>query len=401
MRARNWLVMFFIAIVLVAPVAYMQERGMQEEYGPYDPVANWPKPLLDGKDGVTHTGWTWGSVGSVYAETPERVWVAMRGELPLPEGAKPWTPYGMITGPKAPGNATGNEDGVSATCEKTTNLRGWQRRMHHVIFVVNSAGDMVDWWQQHDALFEAPCGRGPHKIKISPYDPAKHVWVIDDQLHQIHKFTYDGKLVMSLGTKGLRGRDAGKAFDRPTDIAWFPDGTFFISDGYGGKRVAKFDPNGKFLMEWGSAPKDPAKPGPNEWNTVHSIAVSNDRRVFVVDRGHRRVQVFDENGKFLDMWTTGVQSSPYSHLITANQEIVMTDGGTHRVIKYDLKGNYIYGWGSQGPQLGRFNGPHASTVDQKGNFYTAEVFGGRVAKFAPKPGADPRKLAGQEVRPKS
>ena len=131
---------------------------------------------------------------------------------------------------------------------------------------------MVQWWPQHDKLFEAPCGRGPHKIKMSPYDPEKHVWVFDDQLHVIHKFTYDGKLVMTLGTKGQRGRDAGKLFDRPTDIAWLPDGTFFISDGYGGTRVAKFDKDGKFLMDWGAPPKDPKNPGPNEWNTVHSIA---------------------------------------------------------------------------------------------------------------------------------
>jgi hypothetical protein len=69
-------------------------------------------------------------------------------------------------------------------------------------------------------------------------------------------------------------------------------------------------------------------------------------------------------------------------------------------VKYDLKGNYIYGWGGPGGALGQFNGPHASTVDQEGSFYTAEVFNGRVAKFQLKPGQDPRKVAGQEVRPK-
>ena len=198
------------------------------------------------------------------------------------------------------GSATGNDDGLGATCEPTAK-RGWERRYHHVIFVVDRDGKMVQWWPQHDKLFEAPCGRGPHKIKMSPYDPEKHVWVFDDQLHVIHKFTYDGKLVMTLGTKGQRGRDAGKLFDRPTDIAWLPDGTFFISDGYGGTRVAKFDKDGKFLMDWGTPPKDPKNPGPNEWNTVHSIAISADRKLYVVDRGHRRIQVFDENGKFLDM----------------------------------------------------------------------------------------------------
>ena len=144
----------------------------------------------------------------------------------------------------------------------------------------------------------------------------------------------------------------------PTDIAWLPDGTFFISDGYGGKRVAKFDKDGKFLMDWGTEPKDPKNPGPNEWNTVHSIAISKDRRIFVADRGHHRMQVFDENGKFLDMFTTGQRSLavlPHHH---GRPDLWVSDGGTQRFLKYDLNGNYKYGWGGPGQGAGQFDGPH-------------------------------------------
>ena len=69
-----------------AAAATPQERGGQDEFGPYEPVANWPQPLPDGPDGVKHDGWTWGSVGAIYAETPDRIWIAQRGELPLPAG---------------------------------------------------------------------------------------------------------------------------------------------------------------------------------------------------------------------------------------------------------------------------------------------------------------------------
>jgi hypothetical protein len=381
-----------------AAVAAPAERGGQEEFGPYELVQNWPKPLPDGPDGVTHAGWTWGSAGAIWAETPDRIWIAMRGELPLPPGAAPWTPYSMLNPTR--GNATGNDDGLDATCEPTEK-RGWQRRYHHVLFVVDGEGNQVQYWNQHDKLFDARCGRGPHKIKMSPYDPEKHVWVIDDQLHVIYKFTYDGKLVLTLGTLGQRGRDGGRLFDRPTDIAWLPDGTFFISDGYGGTRVAKFDRDGKFLLDWGSAPKDPKNPGPNEWNTVHSIAISEDRRLFVVDRGHRRFQIFDENGKFLDMFETGLRSSPYYHFISTDGNLWVSDGGTQRILKYDLNGNYLYGWGAPGRLEGQFQGPHQMTTDQQGNLYVAEVFNGRMQKFRPKPGADPAKIVGQEPRYRS
>jgi sugar lactone lactonase YvrE len=267
------------------------------------------------------------------------------------------------------------------------------------VFVVDRDGKLVQEWPHVEKMFaQHPCGRGPHKIKMNPYDPEKHVWIIDDQQHVIWKFTYDGKVVLTLGTVGQRGRDGGRLFDRPTDIDWLPDGTFFISDGYGGTRVAKFDPDGKFLMDWGSAPKDPANPGPNEWNTVHSIAISKDGRLFVVDRGHRRFQIFDLNGKFLDMFTTGVNSSPYYHFISTDQDLWVSDGGTNKILKYDLDGNFLYGWGGRGAQPGMFNGPHQLTTDQEGNLYVAEVFNGRVVKFRPKPNADPAKVVGQELR---
>src|SRR5678815_6048439 len=75
------------------------ERGGQDEFGPYELVENWPQPLPDGPDGIKHEGWTWGSTGAVFAETPDRIWIAQRGELPLPKGAKPWTACLLYTSP--------------------------------------------------------------------------------------------------------------------------------------------------------------------------------------------------------------------------------------------------------------------------------------------------------------
>ena len=51
-------------------------------------------------------------------------------------------------------------------------------------------------------------------------------------------------------------------FARPTDIAWLPDGTFFVSDGYVNTRVVKFDKNGKFLLTWGQKGTPPNETRP-------------------------------------------------------------------------------------------------------------------------------------------
>jgi NHL repeat-containing protein len=396
------------------PGRVTQEIGGQEEFGPYDVVHPFPQPLPDGPDGVKHDGWTWGSIGGVFAETPDKIWIALRGELPLPPGAKPWTPYIElpwknldILGPPsqqpadAPGRkATGYRDGESGG-GRDEPRRGWEPRWHHQVIVVDRNGKMVEWWQDLDNknnVFDVPRGRGIHKIKMSPYDPEKHVWIIDDEKHMFYKFTRDGKLVQKWGELGVKGRD-GNHFNRPTDIDWLPDGTFFITDGYGGKRVAKFDKTGKFLMDWGQAPKDPKKPGPNEFNTPHSIAISKDRRLFVSDRSHKRIQVFDENGKFLFLFSTGANSSPYTLLVSGDQYLWVGDGGTQNILKYDLNGHYLYSWGRYGTNPGGFYGPHQMTVDQDRNFYTGDVFGGRVNKFRPKPNADPAKVMQPELKP--
>ncbi len=383
---------FLIPVFAQQPARPRLQQGGQNLYGPYKVIENWLKPLTDLPDGVKHEGWTWGSQAAVFAETPDRIWIAQRGELPAQKGSAPWTPWAQAS--PAPGAATGPRLPVM--------------RYHHVVFVVDRNGKMVQSWPQHDKLFDqptAPLGpRGPHKIKMSPYDPAKHVWIIDDNLHQIFKFTYDGKLVMTLGQMGVEGRGPN-TFARPTDIAWLPDGTFFISDGYHGKRVAKFDKDGKFIKDWGSAPKDPKNPGPNEWDTVHSIAISKDRRLFVADRQHERIQVFDEDGKFLKMfslredhWPAAAHSLPYYIMITDDQFLWMGDGGTQRIVKYDLDGNYLFSWGQPGGQPGQLWGPHQMTVDQEGNFFVAEVQNGRIQRFEPKPNADPSQLIGQEFR---
>ena len=124
--------------------------------------------------------------------------------------------------------------------------------------------ELVRNWPHLEKMFSQDrCGRGPHKIKMSPYDPEKHVWVVDDFRHAIFKFTNDGKrLVQTIGTYGEPGADAAHFF-RPTFMAWLPDGGFFVADGYENTRVVKFAASGEYLMAWGSkgTPPNDTRPG--------------------------------------------------------------------------------------------------------------------------------------------
>ena len=184
----------------------------------------------------------------------------------------------------------------------------------------------------------------------SPYDPQKNVWIVDDYRHAIFKFSNDGKkLLQTIGEPNVHGAD-DKHFYRPTFMAWLPDGTFFVADGYANTRVVKFDKDGKYLMTWGQKGDNGKETRPSYFNNVHGIATDpQTRRVFVNDRGNRRIQVFDENGKFLDMWSVG-QAPADIHLLhmDGSRNLWAFDRATSKMIKYDLNGNFQYSWGTWG-----------------------------------------------------
>jgi hypothetical protein len=370
--------------------------GGQDTFGAYEPVKNWPKDIstLPGNQ-----AWTWGAGQSIYAENPNRVFLLFRGELPnikrpatkllpdfgpsiqFPIGRLPWRDATVSALPGAGGTGQDPDDGPKLW----KGTVGVDAKWEHCLTVVDANGNITETWTQWDKIFKRP-----HYVTINPYDPDKHVWVVDDHMHAIYKFTHDGKeLVQTIGTPTVKGAD-GTHFNRPTFLAWLPDSTMFVADGYNGTRVAKFDKDGKFLMAWGQKGTPPNDKRPGYMNNVHGIAVDpQTRRVFVNDRANHRVQVFDDNGKYLYEWNFGEEPSDI-HLIYigADRNLWAYDRGTSKMLKYDLEGHFLYSWGIWGDGPGGFWGVHGFSVDQEGNFYTAEVDSGRVQKFKPRAGAN-------------
>ena len=383
------------------------QKGGQDLTGPYDVVADWPKPLsqLPG-----HDNWTWGAVEGIYAESPDRVFIAQRGELPLlkrpeqtpipqfgpslsfPTAEVPFRnasqgPVASLPGGGAPGQVPEKAD------EYWKGKVGVDARWEHNLVVVDANGKITETWTQWDTLLKRP-----HAVYINPYDAEKGVWVVDDYRHAIFKFSHDGKkLLQTIGTPDQAGAD-DKHFNRPTFLAWLPDSTMYVADGYNGTRVAKFDKDGKFLLAWGEKGNPPNETRPGYFNVVHGIATDpQTRRVFVVDRSNRRIQVFDENGKYLDQWSLGPLSSVNFLYMAADRHLWAGDDRTSKILEYDLEGHLLYGWGTLTDFPGGLFNMHGLSVDQEGNFYVAEVGNGRAQKYHPRPGANPALLVGKPV----
>jgi hypothetical protein len=109
------------------------------------------------------------------------------------------------------------------------------------------------------------------------------------------------------------------------------------------------------------------------------------------------MQVFDENGTFLDMWPTGHNSQVLAHIVTEDDFVWVADWTTDRLVKYDLNGRYILDIGGHGALPGQFDGVHQIEVDEEGNLYVGEISNDRSQMFRPKPDADPAKLIGRMV----
>ena len=187
---------------------------------------------------------------------------------------------------------------------------------------------------------------------------------------------------------------------QPADIPQLAAGQhLFVSDGYNGTRVAKFDKDGKFLLDWGMKGTPPNEKRPYYMNNVHGMALdAQTRHVFVNDRANHRIQVFDENGKFLYDFSMGQEPSDI-HLIYigADRALWAFDRGTSKMLKYDLEGHFLYSFGTWGDFPGGFWGVHGFSVDQEGNFYVAEVDNGRVQKFSPRHAVNEAFLVGKPV----
>jgi DNA-binding beta-propeller fold protein YncE len=223
---------------------------------------------------------------------------------------------------------------------------------------------------------------------MNPYDPERHLWLVDDGANTIYEFSNDGKkLLRTLGEFKVAGWDKTH-FSGPTGISFASNGDMFITDGYGNSRVVKYSKDGKYLMEWGEPGR---KPG--EFAAPHGIAIDARGRLYIVDRANSRVQVFDANGKFLDQWPN--IPKPCGLGISQDQQSVwVADCYTQKILKYDLNGKLLYSWGSFGAFPGGFWCIHQIATDSDGNLYTADVYSGRPQKFRPKKGADPSKLIG-------
>ena len=250
----------------------------------------------------------------------------------------------------------------------------FHREARPVLCIDGDSGEILSSFG--DGMFE-----NEHGLAV---DGDGNVWVTDADTHVVEKYDPEGNLLLSLGIKGEAGEDE-KRFNKPTDVEVGPDGSIYVTDGYGNNRVVKLDAEGNFVTAWGTKGTSDG-----EFDTPHGLAVDGEGRVYVADRGNSRMQVFDSEGKFLSEWKSDEIGRPWGVDITTEGNVVVADGGDLTGTAYDRNGallmttagEIIERWGSYGSQDGQFYWAHDIAAGPDGAVYVTDVnVGMRVQKF--------------------
>ncbi|MFP3950541.1 MAG: peptidyl-alpha-hydroxyglycine alpha-amidating lyase family protein [Candidatus Bathyarchaeia archaeon] len=203
----------------------------------------------------------------------------------------------------------------------------------------------------------------PHMAKCDEED---NIWLIDDGGHALYLHSPEGELLRRIGTPGVPGED-GCHFNRPTDIAFSTRGGFYISDGYGNKRVAHFDEDLKFISQWGSEGVEEG-----EFVLPHAITTDDEGLVYVADRNRWRIQIFSPRGQFLRQWTH--IGKPFG-IVHSDGCLWICDGTNARVTKVDRDGKVKGFFSNKGDGKDNLSTAHDLAIASNGDIITAHLDG--------------------------
>jgi sugar lactone lactonase YvrE len=218
-----------------------------------------------------------------------------------------------------------------------------------------------------------------HGLRI---DADGHLWATDVGAHVVVKLSPAGDVLMTLGTRGEAGdwdEAAGsRRLNQPNDVAIAGNGDVFVVQGHtpgprGDARVLKFDREGRFLTSWGGKGT-----GPGQFDVAHGIAIAPDGLLWVLDRENQRIQVFDQDGKF-------VREQKYKGLpcsvAFASDAAYMVNGFAGQLLRLDLQGNVLAATGRPGRGLGEFGEAHFLAIGPTGDLYVADSVNGALVKY--------------------
>lgn len=189
-------------------------------------------------------------------------------------------------------------------------------------------------------------------------------------------------------TLGGFGQAQGQ-FSGPRDIALAPDGSLYVADTFN-HRIQHISPDGEILHVWGAfSPGDVDPRPPGTFNEPWGVAVAPDGTVFVADTWNNRIQHFQADGEFIEIWdqVEFEEAEPFLYgpravVVDDQGRVFVADTGNKRIVVFNLDGQVLSIIGGPGPDLGQLEEPVGLAINPQGQLYVADTWNGRVQFFS-------------------
>jgi DNA-binding beta-propeller fold protein YncE len=247
---------------------------------------------------------------------------------------------------------------------------------------IRSSADVVPE-EDESALRRALTGGGSATAERlnKPYAIAVHkgkIFVSDSVGRAVRVFDVPGQRYYKVGDEDGQGKIA-----KPLGIDLDGQGNLYVADATQ-KVILVFDNEGKFLRKFG---------GPKQFDRLSSVTVDDaGEKVYVVDIGgvssdQHRVRVFNARSG-VHLYDIGKRGEgpgefnlPRDVALGKDGRIYVVDGGNFRVQIFDKDGKYLKSFGSVGKQLGNFARPKEIATDREGNVFVADTAFGNFQIF--------------------
>lgn len=215
-------------------------------------------------------------------------------------------------------------------------------------------------------------------VHATPTSPAAGTAVVPTPFGNLHRSQYLQKqrLLIKIGS---RGSEPGN-FTWPRGIAVGPDNSIVVADS-SNHRVQVFDQQGKFIKEFGSYGS-----AEGEFDCLAGVAVNRIGQYIIADRYNHRIQVFDPSGMFLRSFGSqgsgdGRFSYPWGVTTDALGFIYVCDKENHRVQVFQSDGSFVGKFGSMGNKPGQLEHPHYIAVSSTNRVIVSDSNNHRVQIF--------------------
>lgn len=203
------------------------------------------------------------------------------------------------------------------------------------------------------------------------------ILVADGHYQQVLIYSPEGELLERFG--GQRGYEPGQ-FSLITDAVEDSQGNLYVADYGEYDRIQKFDPHGRFLLQWGGHGSQPG-----QFRRPHNLALDRHGNIWVADACNHRIQAFDSRGRLITVWGTrgtgpGQLYYPYDLTFAPDGTLFVVEYGNHRIQRFTPDGHSLGCWGRHGREEGELCNPWAVVCDNEGRIYVVDTDNDRIQR---------------------